>query len=42
MKKYIKTVIFQIGVDCLGFPLFHKNILVFKESSNKIFKNNCR
>ena len=40
MKKYIKTVMFQIGVDCLGFPLFHKHLLVFKESSNKIFKNN--
>lgn len=25
MKKYIKIVMFQIGVDCLGFPLFHKH-----------------
>ena len=42
MKKYIKIVMFQIGVDVLGFPLFHKHRLGFKESSNKIFKNNCR
>ena len=25
IKKIIKTVVFQVGVDCLGFPLFHKN-----------------
>ena len=24
-KKYLKTVIFQIGVDILGFPIFCKH-----------------
>ena len=42
MKKFAKIIVFKIGVDCLGFPLFHKHRLAFKERSNKIFKNNCR
>ena len=25
MKKYIKIVMFQIGVDVLGFPQFYKH-----------------
>ncbi|MCT4181635.1 hypothetical protein [Elizabethkingia miricola] len=25
MKKFFKTIVFQIGVDVLGFPVFHKH-----------------
>ncbi len=25
MKKIIKTIAFQIGVDILGFPVFHNH-----------------
>lgn len=31
MKTFLKTIIFQIGVDCLGFPQFHKHELTYKE-----------
>lgn len=34
--KYLKIIIFQIGVDCLGFPLFHKHTL---KETQKIYKN---
>lgn len=36
MRTFAKIIIFQIGVDCLGFPLLHKHRLVFKESSSKL------
>ena len=30
MKKIIKIIAFQIGVDVLGFPNLHKHYLVYK------------
>ena len=27
MKKILKIIAFKIGVDCLGFPSFHHNLL---------------
>ena len=40
MKKLIKSIIFQIGVDCLGFPKFHKhNFYEVKKPYKTIFHN---
>ena len=36
MKNFIKIIIFQIGVDCLGFPKFHIHTLKSKE---KMYQN---
>ena len=30
MKKIFKTIVFKIGVDCLGFPTFHNHNLTYK------------
>lgn len=39
MKTFLKVIIFQIGVDCLGFPLFHGHNLIYKESSSIPHRN---
>ena len=36
MKNLFKIIIFQIGVDVLGFPQFHKHVLKPKQL---IYKN---
>lgn len=39
MKKYIKILAFQIGVDCLGFPLFcHHEKTDYQIVDSKYFK----
>jgi SpoU rRNA methylase family enzyme len=47
MKKILKIIAFQIGVDVLGFPNLHKHIIVFKgyittlhETYHKSIKHN--
>lgn len=32
----IKIIIFWVGVDVLGFPLFHKHVLKFSEKIYKV------
>ena len=39
MRDFVKTIVFVLGVDCLGFPTFHTHRLIFKEKFyNKFIK----
>ena len=31
MKKFVKTIVFKIGIDVLGFPKFHNHHLIFEK-----------
>lgn len=33
MNTILKAIVFQIGVDCLGFPQFHKHEVPFQTKS---------
>ena len=40
MKKFVKIIAFQIGVDVLGFPQFHNHSLTKEVFCNgKYFKS---
>lgn len=36
MKKLIKIIAFQIGVDCLGFPQYHTHELIESRATGQI------
>lgn len=43
MKKIFKIIVFQIGVDVLGFPCFHKHTLSRQKfTSSQFFSANSK
>lgn len=39
MKSFLKVIVFQIGVDVLGFPLIHEHRLKYGTESKFITSN---
>lgn len=37
MKKVFKVLVFVIGVDCLGFPVFHRHLITNRVIIHSLF-----
>lgn len=37
MKRVIKTIVFIVGVDVLGFPLYHRHTLIEHHLIHSLF-----